>query len=100
MNKIVIEQKQKSQHAVKNSFFDLWSLWDQLYKFRSKVTKSSFQGHIHFSKNLMLYLIAEKIKNLAIAIELFNKLIRKNNILLSNLKEKRKERRALIICLM
>lgn len=48
----------------------------------------------------MLYLIAEKIKNLAIAIELFNKLIRKNNILLSNLKEKRKERRALIICLM
>lgn len=23
MNKIVIEQKQKSQHAVKNSFFDL-----------------------------------------------------------------------------
>ena len=80
MNKVLIRRERKGQHLIKSSFFDILSLSDQLYRSRSTVPKGPCQRHIYFSKNPMPDFIVERIRNLTIAVSLFNESISKNHV--------------------
>lgn len=87
MNRIVIGRERKGRHPIKDSSFDILSLSDQLYRSRSTFPEGPHPRKIYFSENLMPDLIAERRKNLAAAISLFNESVHKNQLVSSNMEE-------------
>ncbi len=83
MNKIIVGQEQEGYHPKKDSFFDILSLADHLYRSRSTTPKSPQPGKVYFSFNPVLNLFAKDIKALFSNIDSYNRFLEKNEVLTS-----------------
>lgn len=57
MNQVIIGQEQEAKHLQKNSFFDILSLANQLYRSKSTLPEGPEHSKIYFSENQVSDLI-------------------------------------------
>ena len=77
INQIVIGQERDAKHPQKNAVFDILSLTDQLYHFKSTGPKAPKQGKIYSLENQVPDLIDLDQKYLARVIALYNESIKR-----------------------
>ncbi len=80
MNKVIIGKKRSGRHPTKDALFDILSLADQLYHFRSTTPDGFEPGKIYFSENPAPDLWKQCLNQLQISVWVFNKLLRKNEV--------------------
>lgn len=80
MNKVIVGQEQKGYDLIKDFFFNILSLNNQLYQSWSTTLESSQLGKIYFSLNPMPDLFTGKIKILSANIKAYNLFLDKNEI--------------------
>lgn len=80
MNRVVIGREKSGYHPKKDALFDIISLADQLYQFRSTTPDGSHRGKIYFSENPMPDLVTEGIQTLGHNISVFNESLEKNKV--------------------
>ena len=80
INQVIIGQEQRAKHPQKNSFFDILSLTNQLYRSKSTLSKGVEQSKIYFSKNQVPDLEKQWKAHLVQAIKLYNALIGRKKV--------------------
>lgn len=76
MNKVIISQNQTKKHPIKDAFFDILSLANQLYKSKSSHLNGLKRGKVYFFKNQVLDLLKQKKTQIYPNIFLYNKVIK------------------------
>ena len=98
MNKTITAQVHKKKHLEKDFWFDILSFVDQLYYFKSTVLEGPKPDEIYFLEDEAPDLLTEGIKHLQKSIDLYNKLLKNNHILIHDdvIKDEEAARRLII----